>query len=80
VIPRSTELSDVLARPLLAQGHEPATAMTLPLPDVPKAYRAWAVAAFLLGTIARDALGDPADRNGDQAAPTPVAAASCWRR
>jgi len=28
-------------------------------PDVPSAYRVWVAAAFLLGTIARDTLGDP---------------------
>src|SRR5260370_1662738 len=52
-------MSDVFARPRLAQGDRPATAMAMPLPDVPGAYRAWVVAAFLLGTIARDTLGDP---------------------
>jgi LuxR family maltose regulon positive regulatory protein len=35
------------------------TATAVPVPDVPGAYRAWVVAAFLLGTIVRDALGDP---------------------
>jgi LuxR family maltose regulon positive regulatory protein len=53
----STEMSDVDATPRLAQGDRPATAMRLP--DVPGAYRAWMVAAFLLGTIARDVLSDP---------------------
>jgi DNA-binding NarL/FixJ family response regulator len=28
-------------------------------PDVPTAYRVWVAAAFLLGAIARDTLGDP---------------------
>jgi LuxR family transcriptional regulator, maltose regulon positive regulatory protein len=37
----------------------PATGMARPLPDVPGAYRAWVVAAFLLGAIARDVFGDP---------------------
>ena len=37
----------------------PAAGMVRPLPDVPGAYRAWVVAAFLLGAIARDVLGDP---------------------
>ena len=52
-------MSDVFARPRPAQGDRPATAMAMPLPDVPGAYRAWVVTAFLLGTIVRDALGDP---------------------
>jgi LuxR family maltose regulon positive regulatory protein len=52
-------MSDVFARSWLAQGGRPAQAMDMPLPDVPGAYRAWVLAAFLLGTIARDALGDP---------------------
>lgn len=59
---RGTEMSHVFARPRLAPGDRPATAMTVPLPDVPDvpgAHRAWMVAAFLLGTIVRDALGDP---------------------
>jgi ATP/maltotriose-dependent transcriptional regulator MalT len=51
-------MSDVVARPRLAQGGRPATAMPMPLPDAPGAYRARVLAAFLLGTIARDALGD----------------------
>jgi DNA-binding CsgD family transcriptional regulator len=53
-------MSGVFARPRPAQGGELATAMPMPPPDVPGAYRAWVVAAFLLGTIARDTLGDPA--------------------
>ena len=52
-------MSDVFARPCLAQAGRPATAMDMPLPDVPGAYRAWVLAAFLLGTIAREVLGDP---------------------
>jgi LuxR family transcriptional regulator, maltose regulon positive regulatory protein len=36
----------------------PTTAGLTPLADVPGAYRVCMVAAFLLGTIARDALGD----------------------
>src|SRR5580704_11258596 len=36
------------------------TATAVPVPDVRGAYQAWVVAAFLLGTIVRDALGDPA--------------------
>jgi DNA-binding CsgD family transcriptional regulator len=50
-------MSPVFARPCPAQGDRPATAMRRP--DVPGAYQAWVVAAFLLGTIARDTLGDP---------------------
>jgi LuxR family transcriptional regulator, maltose regulon positive regulatory protein len=52
-------MSDVFARPRLARKGWPATAVAMPLPDGPGAYRAWMVAAFLLGTIVRDALGDP---------------------
>jgi DNA-binding CsgD family transcriptional regulator len=52
-------MSDILARPRLALGSRPATAMPTPLPEAPAAYRAWVVAAFLLGTIARDIPGDP---------------------
>jgi LuxR family transcriptional regulator, maltose regulon positive regulatory protein len=52
-------MSDVVARPRLAPGGRPATAMPMPLPDAPGAYRARVLAAFLLGTVARDALGDP---------------------
>jgi hypothetical protein len=51
-------MSDVFARPHSAQGNRPATAMAMPLPDVVAAYRAWVMAAFLLGTIARDTLGE----------------------
>ena len=58
-IRRGTEMSDVFARPRLAPGSRPATATAMPLPDVPGAHRAWILAAFLLGTIVRDALGDP---------------------
>jgi LuxR family transcriptional regulator, maltose regulon positive regulatory protein len=36
----------------------PATAGLTPLIDIPGAFRVWMAAAFLLGTIARDALGD----------------------
>ena len=50
-----TERSDVFTGPRLAQGDRPATGMAMPLPDVPRAYLAWLVAAFLLGTGARDA-------------------------
>ncbi len=56
---RGTAMSDVFARPRLAPGDRPATAMAMPLPDVSEAHRAWMVAAFLLGTIVRDVLGDP---------------------
>jgi LuxR family transcriptional regulator, maltose regulon positive regulatory protein len=37
----------------------PAAAVLTPLLDVLRAHQVWVVAAFLLGTIARDALGDP---------------------
>jgi len=53
------EMSDVFAGPRLAPGDRPAPAMATPFPDVPGAHRASLVAAFLLGTIVRDALGDP---------------------
>jgi DNA-binding CsgD family transcriptional regulator len=52
------EIRDVFARPRPGQGDRPATAA--PFPDVPAAQRDWVVAAFLLGVIARDTLGDPA--------------------
>jgi LuxR family transcriptional regulator, maltose regulon positive regulatory protein len=52
-------MSDVFARPRLAPDGRPAAGLPVPLPDVPGAYRAWVVAAFLLGAIAREVLGDP---------------------
>jgi DNA-binding CsgD family transcriptional regulator len=51
---RSGEIRDVVAMPRLAQADRQATAVLMPLLDI------WvAAAAFLLGAIARDALGDP---------------------
>jgi len=55
----SGETRDGFARPWLAQGDQPATAVLMPLLDVPGAYRIWVAAAFLLETIARDTIGDP---------------------
>jgi LuxR family transcriptional regulator, maltose regulon positive regulatory protein len=52
-------IRDVLAMPRLAQADRQATAVLTPLPDIPQAHRVWVAAAFLLGAIARDALGDP---------------------
>ena len=54
----SGETRDGFARPWLAQGDQPATAVLMPLLDAPGAYRIWVAAAFLLETIARDILGD----------------------
>ncbi len=48
----SGETRDGFARPWLAQGDEPATAVLMPLLDAPGAYRIWVAAAFLLETIA----------------------------
>jgi LuxR family transcriptional regulator, maltose regulon positive regulatory protein len=55
----SEEIRDLLAVPRLAQTDRPTTAVLMPLLDVLRAHQVWVVAAFLLGTIARDALGDP---------------------
>ena len=51
------EICDVVARPQPGQGDRPATAV--PFLDVPAALRVRVLAAFLLGVIARDRLGDP---------------------
>jgi LuxR family maltose regulon positive regulatory protein len=51
------EICDVVARPRPGQGDRPATAV--PFLDVPAALRVRVLAAFLLGVIARDRLGDP---------------------
>jgi DNA-binding CsgD family transcriptional regulator len=52
------EIRDVIARPQPGQGGRPATAV--PFLDVPAVHRDLVVvAAFLLGVIARDTLGDP---------------------
>ncbi len=55
----SGEIRDVVAMPRLAQADRQATAVLTPLPDIPQAHQVWVAAAFLLGAIARDALGDP---------------------
>jgi LuxR family transcriptional regulator, maltose regulon positive regulatory protein len=57
----SGEIGKVFAGPWLDQHDRQAapTALT-PLLDVPRAHRVWVVAAFLLGAITCDALGDPA--------------------
>jgi DNA-binding CsgD family transcriptional regulator len=51
------EIRDVFARPQPGQGDRPATAG--PFLDVLAVHRDLVVAAFLLGVIARDTLGDP---------------------
>jgi LuxR family maltose regulon positive regulatory protein len=57
---RSGEIRDVVALPRLAQAdRQAATTVLMPLLDIPQAHRVWVAAAFLLGAIARDALGDP---------------------
>lgn len=56
---RSGEPRDVLVMPWLARaGPQAGTAVLMPLLDVVGAGRVWVAAAFLLGVIARDALGD----------------------
>jgi LuxR family transcriptional regulator, maltose regulon positive regulatory protein len=50
--------SDVMARPRLAQGDRPETAPLVPLLDVARTHQVWVAAAFLLGVMVRDALGD----------------------
>ena len=56
----SREVGEVFAGPRLAQhDRQAATAALAPLLDVPRAQRVWVVAAFLLGAITGDALGDP---------------------
>jgi DNA-binding CsgD family transcriptional regulator len=52
-------ISDSCAR-APGKGERPATAALTPLLDGPGAHRVWVVAAFLLGAIARETLGDPA--------------------
>jgi ATP/maltotriose-dependent transcriptional regulator MalT len=54
----SRQIRDVIAEPRLAQQDRPATAVHVPLFDIPEAYRAW-MTAFLLGAIARDMFADP---------------------
>lgn len=53
------EIRDVVPMPRLAEVDRQTTAVLTPLLDVPQADRVWVAAAFLLGAIARDALGDP---------------------
>jgi LuxR family maltose regulon positive regulatory protein len=58
----SGHLREVFAGPLSARDELPATTAALtPLLDgsVPWGHRIWVAAAFLLGVISRDALGDP---------------------
>ena len=52
-------IRDVFARPQPGQGDRPTTAVLAPFHDVPGAYRVWIAAAFMLGAIACDTLGDP---------------------
>ncbi len=42
-----------------ARTGRPTSAALMPVPDVPRAERVWVMAAFLLGAIARGALGEP---------------------
>ena len=49
----------MFAGPRLAEADGPAAAVLSPLLDVLRAHQVWVVAAFLLGTVARDSLGDP---------------------
>jgi LuxR family transcriptional regulator, maltose regulon positive regulatory protein len=44
-----------------ARTDRPASATLMPVPDVLRSDRVWVMAAFLLGAIARDALGELAD-------------------
>jgi LuxR family transcriptional regulator, maltose regulon positive regulatory protein len=50
---------DVVARPRPGWGDRPAGAVRTQCHDVPAACRIWMAAAFMLGAIARDTLGDP---------------------
>jgi LuxR family transcriptional regulator, maltose regulon positive regulatory protein len=50
---------DIFARPRPGRGDRPATAVRTPFRDVPAACRILIAAAFMLGAIARDTLGDP---------------------
>ena len=43
-----------------ARTDRPVSAALMPVPDVPRAEQVWVMAAFLLGAIARGALGEPA--------------------
>jgi LuxR family maltose regulon positive regulatory protein len=55
----SGEIGDICARRRLAQADQLAGAVLTPLLDGPGPDRVWVAAAFLLGAIARDTLGDP---------------------
>jgi LuxR family maltose regulon positive regulatory protein len=60
----SGHLREVFAEPRSAQNERQAmtAALTPPLDgSVPRVHRIWVAAAFLLGVIARDVLGDPVD-------------------
>jgi hypothetical protein len=45
---RSGEIGDLIAMPRLAQADRQATAVLVPLLDIPQAHRVWVAAAFLL--------------------------------
>ena len=49
---------DIFARPRPGRGDRPTTAVRAPFRDVPAACRILIAAAFMLGAIARDTLGD----------------------
>jgi LuxR family transcriptional regulator, maltose regulon positive regulatory protein len=53
------QISEIFAGPQLAPAGRPTAPVLAPLLDGPGAHRAWMVAAFLLGLIARDTLVDP---------------------
>jgi LuxR family transcriptional regulator, maltose regulon positive regulatory protein len=54
------EIGEVFAGPRLAQhDRQAATAALTPLLNIPRIHRVWVVAAFLLGAMACDTLGDP---------------------
>jgi LuxR family transcriptional regulator, maltose regulon positive regulatory protein len=53
------EIRDICAWRGLTQADQFAAAVLTPLLDGPRPNRVWVVAAFLLGAIARDTLGDP---------------------
>ena len=55
----SGEIRDICARRRLAPAGQPAAAVLTPLLDGPRPDRVLVAAAFLLGAIARDTLGDP---------------------
>jgi LuxR family transcriptional regulator, maltose regulon positive regulatory protein len=53
------EIRDIFARPRPRYRDRATAAVRTPVHDVPEACRVWMAAAFLLGAIARDTLGDP---------------------